>query len=276
MDQGYRAVKFGHRTGRSLAHWPPESVLTYPLPEVLKLFRKRYPKVEAVFRPDSDNKLAGRTRERPNWTWPSPCLTQSTGEHLRSIRMRSEDIYLSVRPIIRWPMQQKVYPKDLMDQTLLGLSLAADTVKKLDMQLAAANVKAAATSRSSPVWKRSNSASLRGWASGFLPEIVIGLRTKKEAVYGMNWHGAKMSMRNPHRLAQRQMDFAWHAGVFGCSERQVAADAVADAGANSRYVGMRSVRRAGVRTPLVSGSREIIRRPWQKSGIRPAAKNAGV
>ncbi|MDX6461830.1 MAG: hypothetical protein QOE55_5527, partial [Acidobacteriaceae bacterium] len=45
MDQGYRAVKFGTEPAGPLNIGAPESVLTYRLPEVLKLFRKRYPKV---------------------------------------------------------------------------------------------------------------------------------------------------------------------------------------------------------------------------------------
>ena len=62
MDEGYRAVKFGTEPAGPLRIYAPESVLTYRLPEVLKQFRKRYPKVELIFRPESDNKLSCRTR----------------------------------------------------------------------------------------------------------------------------------------------------------------------------------------------------------------------
>src|SRR5271163_2363691 len=58
MDQGLRVVKFGTEPAGPLHIYAPESVLTYRLPEVLKLFRKRYPRVEIIFRPESDNKLA--------------------------------------------------------------------------------------------------------------------------------------------------------------------------------------------------------------------------
>src|SRR5580692_4029066 len=58
MDQGHRAVRFGLEPAGPLRIGAPESVLTYRLPEVLKLFRKRYPQVELIFRPDLDEKLA--------------------------------------------------------------------------------------------------------------------------------------------------------------------------------------------------------------------------
>src|SRR5271163_172654 len=57
MDAGHRAVKFGTEPAGPLHIGSPESVLTYRLPEVLKLFRKRYPKVDLIFRPDSDDRL---------------------------------------------------------------------------------------------------------------------------------------------------------------------------------------------------------------------------
>src|SRR5277367_3335477 len=57
MDQGFRAVKFGTEPAGPLHIYSPESVLTYRLPEVLKLFRKRYPRVELIFRPESDDRL---------------------------------------------------------------------------------------------------------------------------------------------------------------------------------------------------------------------------
>src|SRR6202161_2986603 len=93
MEQGQCAVKFGSEPAGPLRIGAPESVLTYRLPEVLKLFRKRYPKVELVFRPDSDNKLADEL-ECGKLDLAISMSDSVDGEHLSSIRMRSEDIYL--------------------------------------------------------------------------------------------------------------------------------------------------------------------------------------
>ena len=58
MDQGHHAVKFGTEPAGPLRIGSPESVMTYRLPEVLQLFRKRYPKVDLIFHPDSQERLA--------------------------------------------------------------------------------------------------------------------------------------------------------------------------------------------------------------------------
>ena len=97
MDQGYRAVKFGTEPAGPLHIGSPESVLTYRLPEVLKLFRKRYPKVELIFRPDPDMKLCDALESGKL----DLAITMSDAiepEPLRSIRMRSEEIFLFGTP----------------------------------------------------------------------------------------------------------------------------------------------------------------------------------
>src|SRR6201986_3264466 len=58
MDEGSRAVRFGSEPAGPLHIYAPETVLTYRLPEVLKVFRKRYPRVELIFRPETDSTLA--------------------------------------------------------------------------------------------------------------------------------------------------------------------------------------------------------------------------
>src|ERR1700722_11983223 len=99
MDEGYRAVKFGSEPAGPLHIGAPESVLTYRLPEVLKLFRKRYPRVELIFRPavmgtaDSDNKLADEL-ESGKLDFAISMSDLVAGDQLSSIKMRSEDIYL--------------------------------------------------------------------------------------------------------------------------------------------------------------------------------------
>src|ERR1700722_6647097 len=99
MEQGQPAVKFGSEPAGPLRIGAPESVLTYRLPEGLKLFRKRYPRVELIFRPavmgtaDSDNKLADEL-ESGKLDFAISMSDLVAGDQLSSIKMRSEDIYL--------------------------------------------------------------------------------------------------------------------------------------------------------------------------------------
>src|ERR1700733_10268103 len=97
MEQGQRAVKFGSEPAGPLRIGSPESVLTYRLPEVLKLFRKRYPQVEVIFRPGLDDKV-GDALESGKLDLAIGMCDSIEGEQLRSIRMRTEEVYLFSTP----------------------------------------------------------------------------------------------------------------------------------------------------------------------------------
>ena len=192
MDQGYRAVKFGTEPAGPLNIYAPESVLTYRLPEVLKLFRKRHPKVELIFRPESDNKLADEL-ECGKLDLAITMSDLVDGEHLSSISMRSEDIYLFATADHPLTNARKVFPKDLLDQTLLLTEAGCGYRKKLDMQLAAANVRPQHVTEFSSV-EAIKQCVQAGMGIGLLPEIVIACELKKKQFMLMNWHGAKMSI----------------------------------------------------------------------------------
>jgi DNA-binding transcriptional LysR family regulator len=192
MDDGYRAVKFGSEPAGPLHIGAPESVLTYRLPEVLKLFRKRYPRVELIFRPDSDNKLADEL-ESGKLDLAISMSDLVAGDQLSSIKMRSEDIYLFATPDHPLANAKKVYPKDLSDQTLLLTEAGCGYRKKLDMQLASAKVKPQHVTEFSSV-EAIKQCVLAGMGIGLLPEIVIACELKKKQFTVMNWQGAKMSI----------------------------------------------------------------------------------
>jgi DNA-binding transcriptional LysR family regulator len=192
MDQGCRAVKFGSEPAGPLHIGAPESVLTYRLPEVLKLFRKRYPAVELIFRPDTDNKLADEL-ESGKLDLAISMSDSVDAERLSSTRMRSEDIYLFATPDHPLCCTKKVYPKDLVDQTLLLTEAGCGYRKKLDMQLASANVRPQHITEFSSV-EAIKQCVLAGMGIGLLPEIVIAGELKKKQFMVMNWHGGKMSI----------------------------------------------------------------------------------
>ena len=192
MDQGSRAVKFGAEPAGPLNIYAPESVLTYRLPEVLKLFRKRYPKVELIFRPESDSKLADEL-ECGKLDLAISMSDSIDAEHLTSIGMRNEDIYLFTTPDHPLANAKKVHAKDLVDQTLLLTESGCGYRKKLDMQLAAANVRPQHVTEFSSV-EAIKQCVQAGMGIGFLPEIVIACELNKKQFTVMNWHGAKMSI----------------------------------------------------------------------------------
>ena len=192
MDQGYRAVKFGTEPAGPLTIYAPESVLTYRLPEVLKLFRKRHPRVELVFRPESDSKLSDEL-ECGKLDLAISMSDYIDAEHLTSMGMRSEDVYLFCTPDHPLANAKKVHAKDLVDQTLLLTESGCGYRKKLDMLLAAANVKPQHVTEFSSV-EAIKQCVHAGMGIGFLPEIVIACELKKKQLTVINWHGPKMSI----------------------------------------------------------------------------------
>jgi DNA-binding transcriptional LysR family regulator len=192
MDQGYRAMKFGSEPAGPLNIYAPESVLTYRLPEVLKLFRKRHPKVELIFRPESDNKLVDEL-ECGRLDLAISMSDYIDGGRLASMEMRSEDVYLFSTPDHPLANAKKVFAKDLVDQTLLLTESGCGYRKKLDMLLAAANVKPQHVTEFSSV-EAIKQCVYAGMGIGFLPEIVIACELKKQELTVINWHGARMSI----------------------------------------------------------------------------------
>jgi DNA-binding transcriptional LysR family regulator len=192
MDQGYRAVKFGTEPAGPLHIYAPESVLVYRLPEVLKLFRKRYPRVELIFRPESERPLAVEL-ETGKIDLAISMSDSVDGDQLCSIRMRSEDIYLFGTPDHPLANAKKVYPKDLLDQTLLLTEAGCGYRKKLDIQLASANVRPQHITEFSSV-EAIKQCVHAGMGIGLLPEIVIAAELRKRQFAIMNWHSAKMTI----------------------------------------------------------------------------------
>jgi DNA-binding transcriptional LysR family regulator len=114
--------------------------------------------------------------------------------------MRSEDIYLFATPDHPLCNAKKVYPKDLVDQTLLLTEAGCGYRKKLDMQLASANIRPQHITEFSSV-EAIKQCVHAGMGFGLLPEIVIASNSKRNSSPVMNLERRKDEHRNPHRLA---------------------------------------------------------------------------
>jgi DNA-binding transcriptional LysR family regulator len=192
MEQGHRAIKFGTEPAGPLNIVAPESVLTYRLPEVLKVFRKKYPKVQLVFRPDVEEKLTDGL-DSGKLDLAISMSDAVDGENLRSIRLRSEDIFLFGHPEHPLCSRKKVFPEDIVEQTLLLTEAGCGYRKKLDMQLASANMRPQSVTEFSSVEAIKQCVSA-GMGFGLLPEIVIAAELKKKQFVILNWQGEKMEI----------------------------------------------------------------------------------
>ena len=192
MEQGHRAVKFGSEPAGPLRIGAPESVLTYRLPEVLKLFRKRYPQVELVFRPGLVDKLTDALESGKLDL--AICMSDVVeGDQLRSIRMRTEEIYLFGTADHPLANARKVHAKDLVDQTLLLTEAGCGYRKKLDAQLALAGIRPQHITEFSSVEAIKQCVSA-GMGLGLLPGIVIACELTKKQFSVLNWSGGPMTI----------------------------------------------------------------------------------
>jgi DNA-binding transcriptional LysR family regulator len=199
MDQGQRAVKFGTEPAGPLHIGTPESVLVYRLPEVLKVFRKRYPKVNLFFHPDSQERLADAL-ETGKLDLAISMSRRFGGPHLNTISMRAEDIYLFSTPDHPLSKEKKVYPKDLTDQTLLLTETGCGYRMMLEMQLASELVRPESITEFSSI-EAIKQCVAAGMGIGLLPEIVIASELKKRQFAVLNWQAAKISI---------QTSVVWH------------------------------------------------------------------
>jgi DNA-binding transcriptional LysR family regulator len=192
MDQGHRAVKFGTEPAGPLHIGTPESVLTYRLPEVLKLFRKRYPKVNLFFQPDSQARLADAL-ENGKLDLAISMSRRFGGPQLSAISMQTENIYLFSTPDHSLCNGNKVYPRDLTNQTLLLTETGCGYRMMLEMQLASEQVRPESITEFSSV-EAIKQCVAAGMGIGLLPGIVIASELKKRQFAILNWQAAKMSM----------------------------------------------------------------------------------
>ena len=192
MDQGHRAVKFGTEPAGPLHIGTPESMLTYRLPEVLKVFRKQYPKVDLIFHPDSQERLADAL-ESGKLDLAISMSRRFGGPQLNSISMRTEDICLFTTPDHPLVKTKKVYAKDLMEQTLLLTEAGCGYRMMLEMQLAAAMVRPQNVTEFSSIEAIKQCVNA-GMGIGFLPEIAIASELKKRQFAVLNWQGANTSI----------------------------------------------------------------------------------
>jgi DNA-binding transcriptional LysR family regulator len=192
MDEGSRAVRFGSEPAGPLHIYAPETVLTYRLPEVLKVFRKRYPRVELIFRPETDSTLASDL-ECGKIDLAVSMTDSVDADSLSSIALKSEDVYLFATADHPLARAKKVAPRDLSDQTLLLTEAGCGYRKKLDLQLGAANVKPQHVTEFSSV-EAIKQCVHAGLGIGLLPEVVIASELKKKQFVLLNWHSGKMTI----------------------------------------------------------------------------------
>jgi DNA-binding transcriptional LysR family regulator len=192
MEQGHRAVKFGSEPAGPLRIGAPESVLTYRLPEVLKVFRKQFPQVELIFRPDLNEKLTD-SLESGKLDLAISMSDVVAGEQVCSIKLRTEEVYLFATPDHPLANAKRVQPKDLVNQTLLLTEAGCGYRRKLDTQMALAGIRPQHITEFSSV-EAIKQCVTAGMGLGLLPRMVIACELTKKEFSLIHWSAGPMTI----------------------------------------------------------------------------------
>lgn len=194
MDEGLRVVKAGAEPSGVLRIGAPESILTYRLPEILKRFQKKYPRVEVQFRPYLDKSMTAELEKG----WLDLAIRMlDVGEidhaHLRSVRLAAVRILMLGEPGHPLAKKKAVRPADLTGQSLLLTEAGCSYRLKFDQMLAAANVKPASSAEFSSV-EAIKQCMMAGMGVGVLPEIVVARELKAGQLVALRWEGSELDL----------------------------------------------------------------------------------
>ena len=192
MEQGQRLIQAAAEPSGPLRIGSPESILTYRLPPILRIFRQRFPHVELSFRPHLNETLVAELESGKLDMVICMCDTVSSGP-LVSVPLRAEKIFLlghSTHPLTR---KAAVHPSDLAGQTLLLTEPGCGYRNKLDRILTLQNVRPGnITEFSSVEAMKQCVAAAMGLA--LLPGIVVERELVRRQFKALRWAGPPLDI----------------------------------------------------------------------------------
>jgi DNA-binding transcriptional LysR family regulator len=192
MDQGQRAVQSGAEPSGPLRVGIPESMLAYRLPQVLRIFHRRYPHVELMFRPQYDETLPVML-ETGKLDMAVCMIEGSPNETIKSTRLRTERIFLLAHPSHPLASRRTVKAADLAGQTLLLTEGGCGYRLKLDRQLALENIRPGTVTEFSSI-EAIKQCVLAGMGLGLLPAIVVSRELRQHQLKALHWAGPSMDI----------------------------------------------------------------------------------
>ncbi len=192
MEQGQRAIRHGAEPSGPLRISAPESILTYRLPQVLRIFRRRFPNVELVFVPhigilDSSELDTGKIDLAFDM-----CDSPSNPSY-RVLKLRTERIFLigdSNHPLVS---RRTVKPSDLTGQSLLLTEAGCGYRAKLDRALALQNVRPGIITEFSSVEAMKECVRV-GMGLALLPAIVVARELRSQQFKAVHWAGPSLDI----------------------------------------------------------------------------------
>jgi DNA-binding transcriptional LysR family regulator len=192
MEQGQRAMQAGSEPSGPLRIGAPESVLTYRLPQVLRAYRKRFPHVELIFRPFSDATL-GAKLETGKFDMAIQMSDATASSALKSMRLRTERVFLLSEPSHPLARLRVVKPADLAGQMLLLTEGGCGYREKLDQVLALQNIRPGNITEFSSV-EAIKQCVIAGMGMALLPAIVVARELRQHQIKALHWAGPSLDI----------------------------------------------------------------------------------
>ena len=192
MEQGQRAVQTGAEPSGPLKVGIPESILTYRLPQVLRIYHRRFPHVELNFRPQSDDVLPVML-ETGKLDMAVCMIDASPNPAIKSIRLRAERIFLLAHTSHPLAGQRTVKPADLAGQTLLLTEGGCGYRLKLDRVMAMQNIRPGNVTEFSSV-EAIKQCVAAGMGLGLLPAIVVARELRQHQLKALHWGGPSLDI----------------------------------------------------------------------------------
>jgi DNA-binding transcriptional LysR family regulator len=192
MEQGQRAVQTGAEPSGPLKVGIPESILTYRLPQVLRIFHRRFPHVELIFRPQWDDVLPVML-ETGKLDMAVCMIEASPNAAIKSIRLRGERIFLLAHPSHSLAGQRTVKPADLAGQSLLLTEGGCGYRLKLDRVMAMQNIRPGHITEFSSV-EAIKQCVAAGMGLGLLPAIVVARELRQHQLKALHWAGPSLDI----------------------------------------------------------------------------------
>jgi len=192
MDEGERAVRYGHEAAGPLRIGAPESVLTYRLPRILGRFRQRHPHVNLIFRPHWDESLT-TTLESGQLDMAIRMVDVIEADSLHSVRLRTERVFYVAHPAHPLSGLAQVHPRHLAGQVLLLTEAGCAYRKKLDQVLAAQDIRPENIVEFTSV-EAIKQCVIAGMGLGLLPEIVVRGELDSGQMKALSWAGPSVDI----------------------------------------------------------------------------------
>jgi len=192
MEQGQRVIQTGAEPSGPLRVGSPESILTYRLPPILHAFRRHFPHVELIFLPYMGVTFALEL-EAGKLDMAITTADSMASANIKSIRLRTEQVFLLADPSHPLASQPLVKPSDLTGQNLLLTESGCSYRAKLERILALGNIRPGNVTEFSSVEAIRECISL-GMGVGLLPAIVVARELRQRHLKALNWAGPSLDI----------------------------------------------------------------------------------